>query len=89
MHAGDQDGDDSDDLKALTKDQICDVVLPSCSHTKDDIRGAATKILLDVQKQTKCIKLNDLESLPEKIRDTLWEKLSETLMLVSEPVPAT
>jgi hypothetical protein len=37
-------------LKALTKEQILDVVLPSVSHTKDDIRGAATKILIDVQK---------------------------------------
>jgi len=31
--------------------------MPSLSHTKDDIRGAAIKILLDVQKQTKNITL--------------------------------
>lgn len=50
VYPEDVDGDDSDDLKALTKDQILDVVMPSVCHTKDDIRGAATKILLDVQK---------------------------------------
>jgi len=42
------DGDDSDDLKALTKEQIIEVVLPSVCHTKDNIREAATKILVDV-----------------------------------------
>jgi hypothetical protein len=50
VHSEQGDGDDSDDLKALTKEQILDVVLPSVSHTKDDIRGAATRILIDVQK---------------------------------------
>ncbi len=37
-----------DDPKALSKEFILQVVLPSCSHTKDDIRGAAVKILVDV-----------------------------------------
>lgn len=82
MHSDSGEGDDSDDLKALTKDQIVDVVLPACSHTKDDIRGAATKILVDVQKQVKTITIADLQSLPDKLKETLWEKLSETLMLV-------
>ena len=63
------------------------MVLPSACHTKDDIRGAATKILIDVQKQTKNIVLTDLESLPEKVRESVWEKLSETLMLITEPKP--
>jgi hypothetical protein len=36
------------------------VVLPSVGHSRDDIRSAATRILIDVQKQTKNIVLNDL-----------------------------
>lgn len=79
MHAEEGEGNDSDDLKALTKEQILDVVLPSICHTKDDIRGAATKILLDVQKQTRSVVLQDLESLPEKVRETMWEKLQDVL----------
>ena len=41
-----------DDPKELFKDTIIEVVLPSCSHTKDDIRGAAIKILIDIQQHT-------------------------------------
>lgn len=36
--------------KALTKEAIVEVVVPSCAHSKDDIRNAALKILTDVQK---------------------------------------
>jgi hypothetical protein len=34
--------------KALSKEVIVEVVLPSCSHPKEDIRNAALKILVDV-----------------------------------------
>lgn len=60
MHAFAAEGEDSDEYKALTKGAILEAVLPSVCHTKDDIRGAATKILVDVQKQTKNISLVDL-----------------------------
>jgi hypothetical protein len=36
------------DTKALSKEAIVAVVCISCSHTKDDIRNAALKILIDV-----------------------------------------
>ena len=39
-----------DATKNLTKSNVVEVVVPSCSHNKDDIRGAALKILVDVQK---------------------------------------
>ena len=39
-----------DAAKSLSKDKVVKIVVPSCSHTKDDIRGAAVKILIDVQK---------------------------------------
>lgn len=45
VHSEEQAGDDSDDLKALTKESILEVVLPTLLHPKEDIRGAATKIL--------------------------------------------
>ena len=64
----------------LSKEAIVAVVSISCSHTKDDIRNAALKILIDVQKQTGAIQLSDLESLPEKVRETVWEKISATLL---------
>ena len=57
-----------------------EVVVPSCSHSKEDIRNAALKILEDVQKQTGAIILQDLESLPDKIREVIWEKVSSTLL---------
>ena len=40
----------SDATKSITKSNIIKVVVPSCSHNKEDIRGAALKILIDVQK---------------------------------------
>ena len=44
------ESDDVDDPRPLSKEMILEVVLPSCSHTKDDIRSAAIKIIVDVQK---------------------------------------
>lgn len=52
-------------------------MIPAIHHPKEDIRGAATKILQEVQKQTKAVTLQDIEVLPEKLRDALWEKLQE------------
>ena len=75
---------DSDEEKALTKDQILSVVLPAVQHTKDDIRGAAVKILIDVQKKTGSINLNDLESLPDKTRESVWEKIQETQLSLEQ-----
>lgn len=69
-----------DDPRPLTKELILEMVLPSCSHTKDDIRSSAVKILVDVHRQTGAIKLSDLESLPEKMREMLWEKVSSTIV---------
>ena len=60
------------------------IVLPSLTHNKDDIRAAATKILVDVQTQTKAITKADLAELPDKVRDALWDKLQETLMLIQD-----
>jgi hypothetical protein len=38
------------DPKALNKEAIFDVVMVSCAHSKEDIRNAAIKILMDVQR---------------------------------------
>jgi len=46
-------------------------------HAKDDVRNAATKILCDLQKHTGCVKEENLLQLPEKMRDTIWEKLQQ------------
>ena len=37
-----------DDPKVLNKENILEVVLPACSHSKDDIRNASLRILLEV-----------------------------------------
>lgn len=75
-----------DDPKALTKEIILDVVLPSCSHTREEIRTAALKILVDVQKQTGAITQEDLLILPQKIMDQVWEKVSSTMINPSAQV---
>jgi len=51
------------------------VVLPSVCHSKEDVRNAAVKILIDTQKQTGDIVEEDLVNLPDKIRIALWEKI--------------
>jgi hypothetical protein len=49
--------------------------MPAMSHTKEDVRNAAVKILVDTQKQTGQIIESDLAELPEKIRIGVWEIL--------------
>ena len=60
VHSESVASEDSDDLKALTKDQILRSVLPWTQHTKDDIRNVATKITIDVQRLTKSVTIADL-----------------------------
>jgi len=49
--------------------------MPAVSHTKEDVRNAAVKILIDTQKQSGQIVEADLVDLPDKIRIALWEKI--------------
>lgn len=63
---------------ALTWYLILEVVLPSVCHSKDDIRNASVKIIVDVQKKTGLVTYNDLDELPDKVRESVWEKLSKT-----------
>jgi len=50
-------------------------ILPSLSHSSQDVRSASSKILLDVQRFSGAVKEEKLASLPDKIRQGLIEKL--------------
>lgn len=51
--------------------------MPAVSHTKEDVRNAAVKILIDTQKQTGQIIEADFVDLPEKVRIGVWEKVKQ------------
>lgn len=49
--------------------------MPTIQHQNQDVRNAATKILIDVHKFSGCVNEEALESLNDKVRQTLLEKL--------------
>jgi len=72
-----RDGDeDVEGGRALTWYLVLEIVMPSLNHNKDEIKNASIKILADVQRKTNLITLNDLEELPEKVKENVWERIS-------------
>lgn len=59
----------------LNSVDIVNAILPSLSHSSQDVRSASSKILLDVQRFSGAVKEDKLASLPDKIRQGLIEKL--------------
>jgi len=60
---------------SLCKSKILSAVLPAVNHTKDDVRNAAIKILVDLQQRTSIFQLEDLSGLQEKSKESLWDKM--------------
>ena len=58
---------------------VLKAVLPSVQHANNDVRNAATKILLDVHKLSGCVTDDELVAagLSEKARNVLNAKLAE------------
>lgn len=52
-------------------------VIPAVSHPNQDVRNASGKILLDVQKLSGCVTEEELQSLSEKARTALLEKIKK------------
>lgn len=50
-------------------------VIPTVTHPNQDVRNAAQKILLDVQKMSGCVTEEELEEVPEKQRANLMDKV--------------
>lgn len=50
-------------------------VLPAIQHPNQDVRNAAGKILLDLHKLSGCVTEDDLQSLSDKIRSVILNKL--------------
>jgi hypothetical protein len=49
--------------------------MPAVIHTKEDVRNAAVKILIDTLKQTGQIIEADFVELHEKVRIGVWDKV--------------
>jgi hypothetical protein len=52
-------------------------ILPAIQHPNQDVRNAAGKILMDVQKLSGCVTEEELESLTDKARTVLMAKISK------------
>ena len=59
----------------LSVRDILKSVIPTIQHQNQDVRNAATKILIDVHKFSGCVNEEALENLNDKVRQTLLEKL--------------
>jgi hypothetical protein len=59
----------------LNSKDIVNSILPSLSHSSQDVRSASTKILLDVQRLSGAVKEETLGNLPNKIKTAVIEKL--------------
>ena len=66
-----EDGEEN----SLCKPKILSAVLPAINHSKDDVRNAAIKILVDLQQRISIFSLEDLSGLPEKSKESLWDKM--------------
>lgn len=60
----------------LSVKDVLKSVTPSLSHANADVRNAATKIVLDVQKLSGAVTEEELASVPEKTRQALLPKLN-------------
>lgn len=59
----------------LSVRDILKSVMPAVTHPNQDVRNASAKILLDVQKLSGCVTLEEIENISEKARNVLWAKL--------------
>lgn len=64
----------------LNSKDIVNSILPSLSHSSQDVRSASTKILLDVQRLSGAVKEESLVNLPEKIKTVLIEKVKAQII---------
>ena len=61
----------------LSVKDILKSVVPAVSHPNQDVRNASGKILLDVQKLSGCVTEEELQSLSDKAKSTLLEKIKK------------
>jgi hypothetical protein len=63
------------DSQVLTVPSVLKAAVPSIAHANADVKAAATKIVLDVQRLTGQVKEHFLVQLPANIREGLKEKI--------------
>jgi hypothetical protein len=62
----------------MTSEVVIGCAIPAIGHTNKDVKNAAIKILLDVQRISGSVKEDHLESLNEKTKAMVWDKVCET-----------
>ena len=62
----------------MTLEVVIAVAIPAIAHPNKDVKNAAIKILLDVQRMSGQVTEAHLESLPEKTKEMVWDKVCET-----------
>jgi len=68
----------------LNVKDIVKTILPSFTHQSQDVRNASTKILLDLQRLSGAVKEEYLQSLNEKTKASLMEKLKQVPVEVDQ-----
>lgn len=59
----------------LTVDSVLSASVPAISHNNQDVKNAAIKIVLDVQRLTGSVKEGHFEKLPERTKEMILEKV--------------
>ena len=67
--------DNAEGSQVLTVHSVLDAAVPSIGHTNKDVKNAAIKIVLDVQRLTGLVKDHHLKQLPEKTREMVQARI--------------
>ena len=59
----------------MTVQDVLDAVVPAIAHANADVKNAATKIVLDVQRLSGEVKDHHFLMLPEKVQSAIKEKV--------------
>ena len=71
----DKEGNEANAEAALTVQNVLDATVPAIGHTNADVKNAATKIILDVQRLSGEVKDHHFLMLPEKQQSAIKEKV--------------
>jgi len=71
----------------MTAELVIDTAIPAIGNTNKDVKNAAVKILVDVQRLSGSVQEFHLESLNQKTKEMVWDKVCSTeVEKNSEPV---
>jgi hypothetical protein len=63
------------EVGVLTVESVLKASIPAITHNNQDVKNAAIKIILDVQRLTGAVKEHHFEQVPDKTKEMIMEKV--------------